>query len=110
MMAATVASASASVVDQLLTLMRMAALPCQVVPPIQAVPPACTRCDDGAGVVVGIPAGAWREAHQHLVEDDVVEDLDPGASASRSAIPWAIAQQRSTRSRTPFRPRERSVA
>ena len=38
MMAATVASASASLVDQLLTLMRMAAWPCQVVPPSQAVP------------------------------------------------------------------------
>ena len=38
--ASTVASASASVVIQFETLMRMAAMPCQVVPPIQAVPSA----------------------------------------------------------------------
>ena len=42
-MASTVRSASASVVDQLLTLIRMAVLPCHTVPPIQAVPSACTR-------------------------------------------------------------------
>ena len=38
--ASTVASASASVVIQFETLMRMAAMPCQVVPPIHAVPSA----------------------------------------------------------------------
>ena len=38
--ASTVASASASVVIQFETLMRMAAMPCHVVPPIQAVPSA----------------------------------------------------------------------
>ena len=54
MMAATVASASASVVDQLLTLMRIAAMPRQVVPPSQAVPSCLHPRDDRAGVGIGI--------------------------------------------------------
>ena len=81
-------SASASVVDQLLTLMRIAALPFQVVPPIHAVPSAWTAVDDLArpGVVVA-------EAHEDLVEDDVIEHLDAIGLAQPIRHPRASAQQ-----------------
>ena len=69
-MAWTDASASASVVDQLLTLMRIAALPFQL-------------CAAHPGGAIGLHAGdhlarprVVAEANEHLVEHDLVQHLD----------------------------------
>ena len=86
-MAATVASASASVVDQLLTLMRIAAMPCQVVPPSQAVPSSWTRRTTARVCSSASTASGGQEADEHLVEDDVVEDLDAGRLAQAVGDP-----------------------
>ena len=60
---------SASVVDQLLTLIRIAALPCQVVPPIQASPSAWT-----AAMTPRVRSSSSSKRTSNLVEDHIVED------------------------------------
>ena len=59
-------------VDQPQTLMRMAVLPCQTVPPHQQVPSVLDGRDDAVG---GLRAA---EGHEDLVEDHVVEHLVAG--------------------------------
>ena len=66
---ATVRSMSASVVRQLETETRIAARPSQVVPPIHASPPRWTASRTAFVALVVV------EAEQHLVEDDVVQQL-----------------------------------
>ena len=51
---------SSSVVDQLLIEIRIAAMPCQVVPPSQQVPSSCTRAMIVARQRVGIVAPSTR--------------------------------------------------
>ena len=60
---------SASVVCQPLTLMRMAATPCQLVPPIQASPLVLHAPDDVARALVIVA-----EPDEHLVQAHLVED------------------------------------
>ena len=67
------------------------------------------RLHDGAGAGVVVPR--WiEEAHEHLIEDDIVEHLDPWLLGQGFGKRRAWAQQRSTRSATPDRPSERSAA
>ena len=96
-------SMSAVVVAQLETEMRIARRPCQVVAPIQHVPSACTRGDHGVGDVVVVA-----EAHQHLVEDDVVEHLD--AVRRREQLGEAPRAARSSARPAPRRRRARASA
>ena len=86
--------------------MRIAALPCQTVPSEPARAVLLHAPDDLAASLVVVA-----EADEHLVEDDVVEDLDavaPRRASSANVRAWS--QQRSTRSATPLRPSERSAA
>ncbi len=69
--ASTEASTSVSLVVQFETEMRIAATPCHTVPPEPAGAVALHPVDDRAGAVVGLA-----EADEHLVEHDVVEDVD----------------------------------
>ena len=62
---------SRGVVDQLVVENRSASRRSSVVPPSQHVPSACTRAVDVVRHLVGVA-----EPHHHLVQDDVVEDLD----------------------------------
>ena len=108
-MAATERSTSASLVDQFDTEMRMAAMPCQVVPLSRQRAAGLDPADDLAGAAVVVAAGVG-EADQRLVEHDLVEDLDPSAAPRAAAKRPAWPQHRSTRSATPERPSERSAA
>ncbi len=84
--ASTDRSASASVVLQFETEIRIAAMPCHVVPPSQHVPSAWTAAMTArvkASVAAASPAAGRLEPDQDLVEDDVVEDRD----ALRAAQP-----------------------
>jgi len=73
-------SMSFSVVDQLEIEIRIAPRPCQIVPPTQHVPSrwidAMTAAVRSSGPAVVV--GGRSEADQDLVEDDIVEDRDPG--------------------------------
>ena len=80
--------------------------PCQTVPPSQAVAVLLHARDHLARQRVVVA-----EAHEHLVEADLVQHLDTVlAPRSRSAIAGASAQQRSTSAAAPRRPSERSAA
>ena len=72
-MASADRSMSSSVVDQLLIEMRIAAMPCHVVPPSQQVPSSCTRAITVARERIGVAAPVV-DAHQHLIQHHVVED------------------------------------
>ena len=52
--------------------MRMAVRPCQTVPPHQQVPSACTAA------MTCVRDLGRAERHEHLVQHDVVEDLEAG--------------------------------
>ena len=73
---------SSSVVDQLETETRMAARPCQTVPPSHASPPRWTSSTTFARRRVVVV-----EAQQHLVEHHVVEHLDAVDLAHRIGQP-----------------------
>ena len=98
-------STSPVVVAQLQTEMRMARRPRHVVGPIQQLPSSLDGGDHGVGIASSSP-----KRDEHLVEDDVVEDLD--SVAARRALREAprARQQRSTNSATPSRPSERRAA
>ena len=68
-MASRLARTSSSVVAQDETLIRIATCPCHSVPPHQQVPSRCTRSMT-ARVTLG-----RTERHQHLVQDDIVQDV-----------------------------------
>ena len=72
-------------------------------PPIQQVPSRCT-----ASMTRSVSVGV-AEGDEHLVEHDVVHDLD-AAARQLSANRRASAQQRSTSSATPSRPSSRRAA
>ena len=102
-------SMSASVVDQLLIDTRIAAMPCQVVPPSQQVPSSCTRAITVARQRVGIRPAV--DAHEHLIEHDVVETRSAGwrrqpRGHSRGAGGSCVPRAR----RDPSRPSARSTA
>ena len=109
--AAAVRSMSASVVDQFDTEMRIAAWPCQRVPPTQHVPSACTR-----PMTASVVASSRTESQQHLVQHDVVQDLDPGrgrsrrpaAAPARSTAPPARPPRPGRATAAPHRPRTRA--
>ena len=70
-MASTERSTSSSVVDQFDTEMRASRMPCHVVAAEPARAFTLHRVDDSVGLV-GVA-----EPDEHLVEDDVVHDLEP---------------------------------
>jgi hypothetical protein len=72
-MASRLRSTSASVVAQEETLMRMAVRCCHSVGPHQDVPVLLNACDHAGGVF------GSAEGHQHLVQYDVIQDLEAGA-------------------------------
>ena len=75
-------SMSSSVVDQLTIEMRIAAMPCHVVPDSQHVPSAWTREIDLPSPGIRVAAVGRVEPREDLVEDDIVEDLDPASRAA----------------------------
>ena len=108
-MAATDWSTSASLVDQFDTEMRMAAIPCQVVPLSHSVPPAWTA-DDLAGAAVVVAARVRKRTSTWLSTTSL--RTSTSLAALRAAAKWRARrlQQRSTSSATPERPSERSAA
>ena len=91
---------SSSVVDQFDTEMRIAALPCQR----RAADPARPVRLHAAMTASRDVASSAPKRTQHLVQHDVVHDLDPGRRPQPSANRRARAQHRSTSSATPRGP------
>ena len=67
--------------------MRIAATPCQVVPPSQHVPSSWTAAMTARVNVVGLPAVGRFESDQDLVEDHLVQDRDTGRPAQAVGHP-----------------------
>ena len=80
MMAAAETATSSSVVEKLLTEMRMTAWSRHVAPPSQHVPSSCTRRDHRPRprIVVFFAPARRGETHQNLIEHHVVEHADAG--------------------------------
>ena len=73
-------SMSSSVVDQFTIEIRIAAMPCHVVPGQPARAVGLDARDDLASPRIGVAAVRRVEPREDLVEDDVVEDLDPAGA------------------------------
>ena len=96
-------STSSAVVRKFETEIRIACSPSQSVPPSQHVPSSLHARDRGPRAL------AVAEAHEHLVQDDVVQHRR-AAGLERSANRRALAQHRSTSSAIAVRPSERIAA
>ncbi len=110
-MASTDWSASASVVDQFETEMRITSWSRQREPPEPGRAAALDARDDRAGEGVRVPAARGLEANQHLVEHHLVEDAHSWCArpAPRPCAGPAGSTVRSSRRRR-WRPRLRSAA
>ena len=104
MIASADRSMSASVVAQLETEMRMAAMPCHVVPPAQHVPSSWT-----AAMTARVRSSLSSKRTSTWLSTTSLR-IAISSAPRRSAMRRASAQQRSTRSATPSRPSERSAA
>ena len=101
--ASTLASTSASVVDQLDTEIRMSRRRATSSRRASMSPRRCTRCSTRVGpVLVADPTSTWFSTTSFTTSNP--------SSRSRSANRRASAQQRSTSSATPSRPSSRSAA
>ena len=98
-------STSSSLVRQFETEIRIAALPCQTVPESQHVPSSCTPFTVASRQRVVVA-----EADEHLVEHDLVQDLDAGLGAEQLREARAWSQQRSTIAAMPSLPSARIAA
>ena len=110
-MASAERSMSSWVVRQFDTDTRIAATPCQVVPPSQQVPSRCT-----AAITSRVRASAASSSPPAVnrtrtwLRTTSLRISTPGPSASRSAIRRARTQDRSISSARPSRPSDRSAA